>query len=87
MRRAGVRADGPPVVAFHGVAGHLAGEPTLAALAAAGCRVFAPVWPGFGDQPGEVLLEDMLDFALHGADVVPRSVSSARTSTAIRSAG
>ena len=61
--------DGPAVVAFHGLAGHLAGEPALAALAATH-RVFAPVWPGFGEAGGELLLEDMLDFALHGADVV-----------------
>lgn len=62
--------DGPPVVAFHGVGGHLAGEPALARLAAQGCRVFAPVWPGFGADTGETELRDMLDFTLHGADVV-----------------
>jgi pimeloyl-ACP methyl ester carboxylesterase len=58
-----------PVVAFHGLGGHLGGEPTLVAL---GDRyeVFAPVWPGFGAPGGEDVLEDMLDFALHGADVV-----------------
>ena len=28
------------------------------------------MWPGFGDSGGEDVLEDMLDFALHGADVV-----------------
>lgn len=60
---------GSPVVAFHGIGGHLAGEPTLAALGEE-FHVYAPVWPGFGEQPGEELLEDMLDFALHGADVV-----------------
>ncbi len=62
-------AGAPPVVAFHGVGGHLAGEPTLAALGAR-FQVFAPVWPGFGTAGGEELLEDMLDFTLHGADVV-----------------
>jgi len=63
-------ADGaPPVVAFHGLGGHLAGEPTLALLAER-CQVFAPVWPGFGVDGGEERLDDMLDFALHGADVV-----------------
>lgn len=61
--------DGPAVVAFHGVGGHLAGEPTLAALGER-FHVYAPVWPGFGEQAGEGLLEDMLDFALHGADIV-----------------
>ena len=56
-------------MAFHGLGGHLGGEPTLVAL---GDRheVFAPVWPGFGASGGEDVLEDMLDFALHGADVV-----------------
>jgi pimeloyl-ACP methyl ester carboxylesterase len=33
-------------------------------------HVFAPTWPGFGAEPGEELLEDMLDFTLHGWDVV-----------------
>ena len=33
-------------------------------------HVFAPLWPGFGEEPGEELLEDMLDFTLHGLDVV-----------------
>ncbi len=28
------------------------------------------MWPGFGASGGEDVLEDMLDFALHGADVV-----------------
>ena len=28
------------------------------------------MWPGFGEAGGEEQLEDMLDFALHGADVV-----------------
>jgi pimeloyl-ACP methyl ester carboxylesterase len=61
--------DGPPVLAFHGLGGHLAGEPTLTRLSATH-QVFAPVWPGFGEQGGEHALEDMLDFALHGADLV-----------------
>lgn len=59
----------PAIVAFHGLGGHLAGEPTLEALAETH-QVFAPVWPGFGPQGGEGELHDMLDFALHGADVV-----------------
>lgn len=62
-------AGAPPVVAFHGVGGHLAGEPALVALGQR-FQVFAPVWPGFGADGGETLLEDMLDFTLHGADVV-----------------
>lgn len=62
-------AEAPPVVAFHGIGGHLGGEPALVALADQ-FRVYAPVWPGFGSNAGEEQLEDMLDFALHGADVV-----------------
>ena len=62
-------ADAPPLVYFHGATGHLAGEPMLQALAEQ-FAVHAPVWPGYGDAPGEELLEDMLDFALHGADVI-----------------
>src|SRR2546429_3971335 len=33
-------------------------------------RVYAPELPGYGESTGEELLEDMLDFALHGWDVV-----------------
>jgi pimeloyl-ACP methyl ester carboxylesterase len=62
--------NGPAVLALHGLTGHLGGEPLLAQLAAAGHRVASPVWPGYGAHPGERLLDDMLDFALHGADVV-----------------
>ena len=59
---------GAPLLFLHGAGGLLAEEPLLAALAER-FRVFAPVWPGFGEEPGEELLEDMLDFALHGLDV------------------
>lgn len=59
----------PPVVAFHGAGGHLAGEPLLQRLAER-FAVYAPVWPGYGTEEGELLIEDMLDFALHGADVI-----------------
>ena len=62
-------ADAPPVVAFHGAGGHLAGEPVLQRLAER-FAVYAPVWPGYGEEAGEELIEDMLDFALHGADVI-----------------
>ncbi len=61
---------GTPVVAFHGFTGPLGGEPALVRLADAGFRVLAPVWPGYSDTGGEGLIDDMLDFALHGADVV-----------------
>lgn len=33
-------------------------------------RVLAPEWPGFGESTGEERIEDMLDFALHGWDLV-----------------
>jgi len=59
----------PPLVAFHGAGGHLADEPLLQRLAER-FAVVSPVWPGYGDEPGEELIEDMLDFALHGADVI-----------------
>jgi len=59
----------PPLVYLHSAGGHLGGEPMLHRLAER-YRVYAPVWPGYGDAPGEELLEDMLDFALHGSDVV-----------------
>jgi pimeloyl-ACP methyl ester carboxylesterase len=62
--------DGPPIVFLHGFAGHLGGEPMLARLAAAGYRVHAPLWPGYSEHPGEAQIEDMLDFTLHGADVI-----------------
>lgn len=62
--------DGEPVVFVHGFTGQLGGEPMLATLAAAGYRVHAPVWPGYSDHGGETEIDDMLDFALHGADVV-----------------
>jgi pimeloyl-ACP methyl ester carboxylesterase len=58
-----------PLVYFHSAGGHLGGEPMLQRLAER-YRVYAPVWPGYGEATGEELLEDMLDFALHGSDVV-----------------
>ena len=62
---------GTPVVAFHGFAGPLGGEAACSsALADAGFRVHAPVWPGYSDTDGEGAIDDMLDFTLHGADVV-----------------
>jgi pimeloyl-ACP methyl ester carboxylesterase len=62
-------AGAPPLVYLHSAAGHLGGEPLLERLASR-YRVYAPVWPGYADHGGEELLEDMLDFALHGNDVV-----------------
>ena len=59
----------PPVVALHGAGGHVAGEPALQRLGDR-YRVYAPVWPGYGEGTGEELIDDMLDFALHGADLI-----------------
>ena len=66
VREAG---EGAPLVFFHGAGGLLDEEPLLDGLAERH-RVYAPEWPGYGEEPTEELLEDMLDFALHGWDVV-----------------
>jgi pimeloyl-ACP methyl ester carboxylesterase len=66
VREAG---SGAPLVFLHGAGGLLPEEPLLAKLAER-FHVFAPSWPGFGEEAGEDLLEDMLDFTLHGLDVV-----------------
>lgn len=60
---------GTPVVFFHGVGGLTDDDPFLNALAER-FAVYAPELPGFGESTGEELLEDMLDFTLHGWDVV-----------------
>jgi pimeloyl-ACP methyl ester carboxylesterase len=61
--------SGAPLVFFHGAGGLLPDNPFLEALARQ-YHVQAPEWPGYGESTGEDLLEDMLDFALHGWDVV-----------------
>jgi pimeloyl-ACP methyl ester carboxylesterase len=61
--------SGVPVVFLHGAGGLLAENPFLDRLAAR-YHVFAPELPGYGESTGEELLEDMLDFTLHGWDVV-----------------
>ncbi len=61
--------SGAPVVFLHGAAGLLADNPFLDLLARR-YHVFAPELPGYGESTGEELLEDMLDFTLHGWDVV-----------------
>jgi len=66
VREAG---EGRPLVSFHGAGGLLEAEPLLERLSER-YRVYAPVWPGYGEEPGEDLIEDMLDFALHGWDVI-----------------
>jgi pimeloyl-ACP methyl ester carboxylesterase len=61
--------SGVPLVFLHGAGGLLADNPFLDQLAAR-YHVFAPELPGYGESTGEELLEDMLDFTLHGWDVV-----------------
>src|SRR5688572_32564546 len=61
--------SGAPLVFLHGAAGLLRDNPFLDALARH-YHVFAPELPGYGESTGEELLEDMLDFTLHGWDVV-----------------
>jgi pimeloyl-ACP methyl ester carboxylesterase len=61
--------SGAPLVFLHGGGGLLPQNPFLDALAAR-YHVYAPELPGFGDSTGEELLDDMLDFTLHGWDVI-----------------
>jgi pimeloyl-ACP methyl ester carboxylesterase len=58
-----------PIVFLHGTTGLFDPEPLLDLLAR-DRTVYSPVWPGYGVQEDETKLEDMLDFALHGADVI-----------------
>jgi pimeloyl-ACP methyl ester carboxylesterase len=60
---------GAPLVFFHSAGGLLHDTAFLDRLAQTH-HVFAPEWPGYGESTGEELLEDMLDFALHGWDVI-----------------
>ena len=61
--------SGAPVVFFHSAGGLLRDNPFLDQLAQR-YSLFALEWPGYGESTGEELLEDMLDFALHGWDLV-----------------
>jgi pimeloyl-ACP methyl ester carboxylesterase len=61
--------SGAPLVFLHGAGGLLRDNPFLDTLARR-YHVFAPEWPGYGESTGEELLEDMLDFTLHGWDLV-----------------
>jgi len=61
--------SGAPLVFFHGAGGLFADNPFLDLLARH-YSVYAPELPGYGESTGEELLEDMLDFTLHGWDVV-----------------
>jgi len=65
----GSGAGGTPLVFFHGINGLSETDPMLERLADR-FAVHAPELPGYGESSGEELLEDMLDFTLHGWDVV-----------------
>ena len=64
-----VAGEGPPLLYLHGAGGLYAEEPVLEGLADH-FQVFAPEWPGYGEQETEGQIEDMLDFALHGWDMI-----------------
>src|SRR6202158_1732407 len=61
--------DAEPLVFLHGLSGLLA-DTTFFELLAQRYHVFVPELPGYGESTGEELLEDILDFTLHGWDVV-----------------
>jgi pimeloyl-ACP methyl ester carboxylesterase len=61
--------SGTPLVFLHGAGGLFPENAFLDALAKK-YQVFAPELPGYGESSGDDLLEDMLDFTLHGWDVV-----------------
>ena len=61
--------SGQPLVFLHGAGGAVAEDPFLAKLAER-FHVFAPLLPGYGDSEECPTLRDMLDFTLHGWDVV-----------------
>ncbi|HEX4978889.1 MAG TPA: alpha/beta fold hydrolase, partial [Acidimicrobiales bacterium] len=61
---------GPDVVLVHGAGGVEGAYDALIERLASAFRVHAPELPGYGESTGEELLEDMLDFTLHGWDVV-----------------
>jgi pimeloyl-ACP methyl ester carboxylesterase len=61
--------SGPDVVWFHSMAGLAHTEAALETLGAQ-FRVHAPLWPGYSDLDTEGSIEDMLDFALLGWDIV-----------------
>jgi pimeloyl-ACP methyl ester carboxylesterase len=61
--------SGAPVLFLHSAGGLLRDNPFLDRLAQR-YHVLAPEWPGYGESTGEERLEDMLDFTLHGWDLV-----------------
>jgi pimeloyl-ACP methyl ester carboxylesterase len=58
-----------PLVFMHGLSG-LLDDMAFFELLAQRHHVYVPELPGYGESSGEELLEDMLDFALHGWDVL-----------------
>ena len=61
--------SGDPLVFFHGAGGMTDGDPILQELSSR-FHVYAPYLPGYGETEECATLRDMLDFALHGWDVV-----------------
>jgi pimeloyl-ACP methyl ester carboxylesterase len=61
--------SGEPLVFFHGAGGMTADDPLLSEFASR-FHVYAPFLPGYGETEECASLRDMLDFALHGWDVV-----------------
>ena len=61
--------SGEPLVFLHGAGGMTPADPILAELASR-FHVYAPYLPGYGETEECASLRDMLDFALHGWDVV-----------------
>jgi pimeloyl-ACP methyl ester carboxylesterase len=61
--------SGDPLLFLHAAGGLSENDEFLSQLASQ-FTVFAPEWPGYGESTGETELFDMLDFTLHGWDVV-----------------
>lgn len=66
---AGATQSAPAIVWFHSMAGLAHHESALETLGAR-FQVYAPVWPGYSELENEGEVEDMLDFALLGWDIV-----------------
>lgn len=60
--------SGPDVLFFHGAGGLFGPDDPFLTLLAESFSIYAPELPGYGGSLGEELLEDMLDFTLHGWD-------------------
>ena len=61
--------SGEPLVFLHGAGGMTEADPILAELSSR-FHVYAPFIPGYGETEECESMRDMLDFALHGWDVV-----------------